>query len=58
MALENQAVLDLADFYRRIWASGPIGSALTLSVVREGATRRFTLMTGDRLSVQQRPSGV
>jgi S1-C subfamily serine protease len=58
LALENQAVLDLADFYRRIWASGPIGSALTLSVVRQGATRRVTLVTGDRLAVQQRPSGV
>ena len=58
LALENEAVLDLADFYRRIWASGPIGSALTLSVVRQGATRRVTLVTGDRLAVQQRPSGV
>lgn len=58
LALENKAVLDLADFYRRIWASGPIGSPLTLSVLRQGATRQVTLITGDRLAAQQRPSGV
>ncbi|MFM1879771.1 MAG: putative serine protease HtrA [Pseudomonadota bacterium] len=58
LALDNRAVLDLPDFYRRIWASGPIGSAVTLSVVRQGATRQVTLQTGDRLAAQQRPSGV
>jgi serine protease Do len=58
LALQDQAVLDLADFYRRIWASGPAGSTLALSVVREGVTRRVTLITGDRLQAQRRPSGV
>ncbi|MBM3374869.1 MAG: serine protease [Betaproteobacteria bacterium] len=58
LALQDQAILSLADFYRRIWASGPTGSALALSVVREGVTLRITLITGDRLKAQQRPSGV
>lgn len=58
LALQDQAVLDLADFYRRVWASGPAGSTLALSVVREGVTRRVTLVTGDRLQAQRRPSGV
>ncbi len=58
LALQDKAVLDLADFYRRVWATGPAGSAVALSVVREGTSLRITLVTGDRLLAQQRPAGI
>lgn len=58
LALQDNAVIDLADFYRRIWASGPAGSALELSVLRDGTTRRVRLITADRMQSQQRRSGV
>jgi len=58
IALQDQAIVDLADFYRRLWALGPAGTALELSVVRQGVTRRVPVITSDRLQAQQRPSGV
>jgi len=58
IALQDQAIVDLADFYRRLWALGPAGTALELTVVRQGVNRRVPLVTSDRLQAQQRPSGV
>jgi len=58
LALQDQTIVDLADFYRRLWALGPAGSKLELSVMREGVIRRVPLVTSDRLEAQQRPSGV
>jgi serine protease Do len=58
IALQDQTIVDLADFYRRLWALGPAGTAIELSVMRGGVTRRVPLVTSDRLQAQQRPSGV
>jgi len=58
IALQDQTIVDLADFYRRLWALGPAGTALDLSIMRQGVTRRVPLVTSDRLQAQQRPSGV
>jgi S1-C subfamily serine protease len=58
LALQDQTFVDLADFYRRLWALGPAGTTVELSVMRDGVTRRVPLVTSDRLQAQQRPSGV
>jgi len=58
LALQDQTIVDLTDFYRRLWALGPAGTAVELSVMRKGVTRRVPLVTSDRLQAQQRLSGV
>ena len=58
LALQGQAVVNLQDFYRRLWAVGPAGSALTLSIQRQGQIRQIDLVTADRNQSLKRPSGI
>ena len=58
LALQGQALLNLPDFYRRLSAAGPAGSALTLSVRREGQIRQIEVITADRQQSLRRPSGI
>ena len=58
VALQGQALSNLADFYRRLSALGPAGSTLTLSVRRQGQTRQIELVTADRNQSLRRPSGI
>ena len=58
LALQGQAVVSLADFYRRLSALGPAGSPLTLSIRRQGQVRQIELVTGDRNRSFRRPSGI
>jgi serine protease Do len=45
----NGAVLDdVADFYRKLWASGPAGTAVTLRMERDNDSFEVTVRTGDR----------
>lgn len=58
LALQGQALVGLADFYRRLSALGPAGSPLTLSVRRQGQVRQIELVTADRNRSLRRPSGI
>jgi S1-C subfamily serine protease len=58
LALQGQALVNLADFYRRLSALGPAGSTLTLSVRRQGQIRQIELVTADRNQSLKRPSGI
>ena len=47
-ALNGESLDDVADFYRKLWASGPAGTAVTLHMERDSDTFDVTVRTGDR----------
>jgi serine protease Do len=47
-ALNGDVLDDLADFYRKLWASGPAGAAVTLRMERDNDAFEVTVRTGDR----------
>jgi serine protease Do len=47
-ALNGEVLDDVADFYRKLWASGPAGTAVTLRMERDNDSFEVTVRTGDR----------
>ena len=47
-ALNGDVLDEIADFYRKLWASGPAGSAVTLRMERDNDAFEVTVRTGDR----------
>lgn len=47
-ALNGEALDDVADFYRKLWDSGPAGSAVTLRLERDSDSFDVAVRTGDR----------
>ena len=47
-ALNGEVLDELADFYRKLWASGPAGTAVTLRMERDNDAFEVTVRTGDR----------
>ncbi|CAN5657892.1 S1C family serine protease [soil metagenome] len=47
-ALNGDVLDDVADFYKKLWASGPAGSAVTLRMERDSDAFEVTVRTGDR----------
>jgi S1-C subfamily serine protease len=45
----------LADLFRKIWALGPAGTQIPLAVSRDGAGKRFTLLSADRNDFLKKP---
>lgn len=54
-ALDGQPVKELADYYARLWASGPAGVTVTLTLQREGDTFDVRIRTADRAQLLRRP---
>ena len=49
-ALNGEVLDDVADFYRKLWASGPAGTTVKLRMERENDAFEVTVRTGDRTS--------
>jgi serine protease Do len=47
-ALNGEVLDDSADFYRKLWASGPAGTSVILRLERDNDTFDVTVRTGDR----------
>jgi serine protease Do len=47
-ALDGEVLDDVAEFYRKLWASGPAGTAVTLRMERDNDAFEVTVRTGDR----------
>jgi len=45
----------LADFYRKMWASGPAGAEILLEVVRDGRAVWLRVASADRRSFLKAP---
>jgi len=47
-ALNGDVLDDIADFYKKLWASGPAGTPVTLRMERDSDAFEVTVRTGDR----------
>ncbi len=47
-ALNGEVLDDVADFYRKLWASGPAGTAVLLRMERDNDAFEVTIRSGDR----------
>lgn len=48
-------VTGLADFYRKVWATGPAGTEITLRVVRDGRDQWLRVKSADRAAFLRKP---
>lgn len=53
--VRDQAVENLADFYRKVWASGPAGTEIALRIVRDGRERWVRIKSADRDDFLKKP---
>jgi S1-C subfamily serine protease len=54
-AVRDQSVTSLADFYRKVWASGAAGTEIPIEVVRDGRTVWVRIKSVDRASLLKTP---
>ena len=47
-ALDGEVLDDVADFYRKLWGTGPAGTVVTLRMERDNDAFEVTVRTGDR----------
>lgn len=54
--IRDSEIEGLADFYRKLWASGPAGAEMPLRVVRDGRESWLRVRSADRNSLLKKPS--
>jgi S1-C subfamily serine protease len=54
-AVRDQSVTSLADFYRKVWASGHAGAEIPIEVVRDSRTLWVRVKSADRASFLKQP---
>jgi S1-C subfamily serine protease len=55
LAVADKPVADLADFYTRMWALGPAGVAIPLTIEREGDVFDVEIRSADRAKLLKKP---
>jgi S1-C subfamily serine protease len=55
LSVAGEAVAGLADFFRKVWALGPAGVSVPLSLYREGKSIEVSIVSTDRNSLLWRP---
>jgi S1-C subfamily serine protease len=55
LAIGGQPVIDLAGFYKRLWALGPVGVRAQLTLMRNGRTVDAEAVTADRNRIANAP---
>jgi S1-C subfamily serine protease len=53
--VRNEQVDGLADFYRKLWRSGPAGAEVPMRILRDGRDTRLRIKTADRNSFLKKP---
>ena len=53
--VRDTAVEGLADFYRKVWGSGPAGTEIPIRVVRDGREKWLRVHSADRASFLRKP---
>jgi S1-C subfamily serine protease len=56
VSVGGQEVLDLADFYRKVWRLGHSGVEVPLKVAREHGPVNLVIVSGDRDALLKSPS--
>jgi S1-C subfamily serine protease len=52
--IAGEAVTDLADFYKSLWALGPPGVVVPLTIQRESEVFDVEIRSADRLALQRK----
>ena len=55
---DNEQIKDQADFYRRIWKSGPAGTRVALRILHGGSLREVLVESVDRHDFLLQPAGI
>ena len=55
LRLNGEEIEELADLWQRLWAAGPPGVEVTLTIAREGEAQQVTLRTVDRHAFLKQP---
>lgn len=55
LSVANTPVADLADFYTRLWAHGPAGAVIPLTLQREGDVFDVEVRSADRTALLKKP---
>jgi S1-C subfamily serine protease len=53
--IRDLGVDGLADFYRKVWKSGPAGTEIPIEVIRDGRTMWLRIKSADRDSYLKKP---
>jgi S1-C subfamily serine protease len=53
--VRNEQVHGLADFYRKVWKSGPAGADVPMRILREGRDTWLRIKSADRNSFLKKP---
>jgi S1-C subfamily serine protease len=53
--VRDESVDSLADFYRKVWASGPAGAEILVEAVRDGRAVWVRIASADRNSFLKAP---
>jgi S1-C subfamily serine protease len=56
VAVAGAEIEDLADLYRKMWKLGPAGTAVPLTLLRDGRPREVTVVSADRDTFLKRPA--
>ena len=54
-SIRDQEVDSLANFYRKVWSTGPAGAEIPLEIVRDGRSMWLRIKTTDRNSLLKKP---
>jgi S1-C subfamily serine protease len=55
---DSEQIKDQADFYRRIWKSGPAGSRVALRLLQGGSLKEVLVESVDRHDFLLHPAGI
>jgi S1-C subfamily serine protease len=53
--IRDSQVEGLADFYRKLWSTGPAGAELPMRIVRDGRESWVRMKSADRSSFLKKP---
>ncbi|HYM04493.1 MAG TPA: S1C family serine protease [Stellaceae bacterium] len=54
-SVRNESISGLADFYRKVWESGPAGAEIPIEILRDGRTDWVRVRSADRASFLKAP---
>ena len=54
-AVRDESVQSLADFYRKVWASGPAGAEIPIELLRDDRTVWVRVKSVDRTAILKAP---
>jgi S1-C subfamily serine protease len=58
VGVSGEKVAEQADFYRKVWRTGPAGSVIPLRVIKGGDVREVSVKSVDRSDTLRKATGI